>query len=139
MDLVCKVRKLLLLFKIECTLVYAVHHNVVSQLTAGHVVHNQSLFAGVDDFAVIQRFKLLMKLRFLGQFLHGRENFVVDCARAVVKIHLRAHGSRIFLHALGACFAHHGACKVHLFKGCKLFKRRKRVQIFPVDHDLFPP
>ena len=98
------------------------------------MVQNQTLFAGVDHFAVVQGFILFGQLSFRSQLCKDLQDLAVNRACAVVEGQTFAHGNRIVLHALCAVFAGHGGDQINGLYIFQLFISCQGIHVFPCDH-----
>ena len=135
MDLLGKLRRFFLLAGIECALVHAVHDHGISQLAPCQLVQHQTLFTGVDHFAVVQRGVLLLQLRLPGKLFQDGEQFVVYGLRRVVVGKSASHRHRVLRNTLRTAFARHRFRQVYAAFFCfQLFKSRQRIEIVPMQH-----
>ena len=74
-----------LLLRIEVSLVDVVGDDIVAELAAAQLVKDETVLAGVDDSAVVKLFVLLSQFRFIGEVLHGLQDFVVDRTGRIVE------------------------------------------------------
>ncbi len=95
MNLFGKRRRFFLLAGIERVLVHAVHDHGIPELTSGQMVQHQTLFTGVDHFAVVERFVLLLKLRLRGKLFEDGEQFIVYGLRRVIVGQAASHRHRV--------------------------------------------
>ena len=130
-NLVRELRDPLLLAYIEFPLVNTVSYHVLAQLSTAQVVQNQTLFTGVDHFAVIQGGELLHQLLLGSELLQNGENIIVHWPGSIVKVHARAHGNRIVFYTFRAVFAAHGATHANLVRRLKLFIGRQSIHVLP--------
>ena len=125
---------LFLLLHIESALVNAVGHDGLAQLTAGQVVQNAALLAGVNDFAVVQRLILFGQLCFFGQLCEDVQNLIINGSGTVIEIKAFTHGDAVSFHALCAGFSGHGGNEIYALCILQFLIGCQGIHVFPSNH-----
>ena len=60
----CKISNLVLLFYIECSLIYTVYTDIFAKLSSDQMMKYSSVFTGINDLAIIKFLELFCELCF---------------------------------------------------------------------------
>ena len=135
MYLICKFCDSLLLCHIEFTLIHTISLYLISQLSTGKLMQNQTLLARVNYRTIVKGFKFLYKLCFFRKLCKYFKYLIVHCLCSVIISKTFYHRDAVILYTVCTVFTRHHFYQIDTICLLKFLIRSKGVQIFPVKHN----